>query len=147
MLGVGARALGMGGAFLARADDATAASWNPAGLSYLRRPEVSVVGDYLTTRSSLRSGLAVDSTTFDLQNLDFVAVTYPLSIRGAAGSIQASYQRAIPFDSSRETVTETTLPGAPEITNVRTYDNSGGFDVLAFGFGFKATQSSGWGAP
>ena len=35
-LGAGARAYGMGGAFLARADDATAASWNPAGLSYLR---------------------------------------------------------------------------------------------------------------
>src|SRR6266536_3122428 len=41
--GSGARALGMGGAFLARADDATAASWNPAGLSYLRLPEVSFV--------------------------------------------------------------------------------------------------------
>src|SRR6185295_2255925 len=43
-LGSGARAFGMGGAFLARADDATAASWNPAGLSYLRNPEVSIVG-------------------------------------------------------------------------------------------------------
>ena len=43
-LGSGARAFGMGGAFLARADDATAASWNPAGLSYLRRPEFTVVG-------------------------------------------------------------------------------------------------------
>src|SRR5438477_7018998 len=41
--GSGARALGMGGAFLARADDATAASWNPAGLSYLRLPELSAV--------------------------------------------------------------------------------------------------------
>src|SRR6187401_373432 len=44
--GSGARALGMGGAFLARADDATAASWNPAGLSYLRAPELSFVGVY-----------------------------------------------------------------------------------------------------
>ena len=41
-LGSGARAFGMGGAFLARADDATAASWNPAGLSYLRAPELSL---------------------------------------------------------------------------------------------------------
>jgi hypothetical protein len=31
-LGVGARALGMGGAYAALADDATAAYWNPAGL-------------------------------------------------------------------------------------------------------------------
>ncbi|MCJ7810524.1 MAG: hypothetical protein MUP26_09715, partial [Desulfobulbaceae bacterium] len=34
-VGSGARALGMGGAFIAIADDATAASWNPAGLIQL----------------------------------------------------------------------------------------------------------------
>ncbi len=44
VVGAGARAYGMGGAFLSRADDATAASWNPAGLSYLRRPEVTAAG-------------------------------------------------------------------------------------------------------
>ena len=31
IIGSGARALGMGGAFIAVADDATAASWNPGG--------------------------------------------------------------------------------------------------------------------
>jgi hypothetical protein len=31
-VGSGARAMAMGGAFIATADDATAASWNPAGL-------------------------------------------------------------------------------------------------------------------
>ena len=34
-VGSGARALGMGGAFIAIADDATAASWNPGGLIQL----------------------------------------------------------------------------------------------------------------
>ncbi|OQX06999.1 MAG: hypothetical protein BWK80_50080 [Desulfobacteraceae bacterium IS3] len=43
-VGSGARALGMGGAFIAIADDATAASWNPGGLTQLRKPEISVVG-------------------------------------------------------------------------------------------------------
>jgi hypothetical protein len=37
---VGARALGMGGAFVAVADDATAPYWNPAGLVYLPYREV-----------------------------------------------------------------------------------------------------------
>ena len=37
---------------LARADDATAVSWNPAGLSYLGRPEFSIVG----TRNSFERG-------------------------------------------------------------------------------------------
>ena len=35
-LGVGARALGMGGAFVAVADDGTAAYWNPAGITQLK---------------------------------------------------------------------------------------------------------------
>ena len=38
----GARALGMGGAFIALADDATAAEANPAGLTNLSRAEASV---------------------------------------------------------------------------------------------------------
>jgi long-subunit fatty acid transport protein len=42
-VGSGARAIGMGGAFIGVADDATAASWNPAGLVQLKAPEVSVV--------------------------------------------------------------------------------------------------------
>ncbi len=35
--GVGARALGMGGAFVAVADDATATYWNPAGLTKVKK--------------------------------------------------------------------------------------------------------------
>jgi long-chain fatty acid transport protein len=38
----GARSLGMGGAFLGLADDASAAEANPAGLTILIRPEVSL---------------------------------------------------------------------------------------------------------
>lgn len=44
-VGSGARAIGMGGAFIAVAADATAASWNPGGLVQLERPEVSAVGE------------------------------------------------------------------------------------------------------
>src|SRR6185503_2966999 len=40
----GARSLALGGAFVAIADDATAAVANPAGLTALIRPEVSVEG-------------------------------------------------------------------------------------------------------
>ena len=41
--GVGARAAGMGGAFIGVADDATAVIWNPGGLTQLYRPEASIV--------------------------------------------------------------------------------------------------------
>ncbi|MDP3541143.1 MAG: PorV/PorQ family protein [Elusimicrobiota bacterium] len=41
-IGVGARALGMGGAYTALADDAHSVYWNPAGLARLEKREVSV---------------------------------------------------------------------------------------------------------
>lgn len=41
-IGVGARGIGMGGAFTALADDSTAVYWNPAGLARLEKREVSV---------------------------------------------------------------------------------------------------------
>jgi hypothetical protein len=70
-LGSGARAFGMGGAFLARADDATAASWNPAGLSYLRAPELSLVVVYnsFTTVDNL------DNDSLKGSSVDFAAFT------------------------------------------------------------------------
>ena len=50
--GSGARAAGMGDAFIAVSDDGTAASWNPAGLAQLRQPEFSFV--YVVSEHSLR---------------------------------------------------------------------------------------------
>lgn len=41
--GVGARALGMGGAFVSIADDATAAYWNPAGLAKVEKHAFSIM--------------------------------------------------------------------------------------------------------
>ena len=42
-IGVGARAVGMGGAFVGTANDASALYWNPAGLAGLRRTEIILV--------------------------------------------------------------------------------------------------------
>lgn len=44
-LGVGGRALGMGGAFVALANDVTSGYWNPAGLSHLNYPQVALMHD------------------------------------------------------------------------------------------------------
>jgi hypothetical protein len=52
-VGVGARAMGMGGAFVALANDATASYWNPAGLAQLREAEFSLV--HKTSRSNRAS--------------------------------------------------------------------------------------------
>lgn len=42
-IGAGARALGLGGAFVAIADDSTAAYWNPAGLCQLEQSELTLM--------------------------------------------------------------------------------------------------------
>jgi long-chain fatty acid transport protein len=44
IMGTGARARAMGGAFIGVADDATAVGWNPAGLAQLDKMEASAVG-------------------------------------------------------------------------------------------------------
>ncbi|HET6272496.1 MAG TPA: PorV/PorQ family protein [Bacteroidota bacterium] len=44
-LGVGGRALAMGGAFVALANDVTAGYWNPAGLSRINYPQVTLMHD------------------------------------------------------------------------------------------------------
>ncbi len=128
-LGAGARAYGMGGAFLARADDATAASWNPAGLSYLRAPEVSLVG---THNSFRQTGKDFETDAFDGRSFDFAAFTWPLTFKEVRGSIQLSYQRAIGFDGTRSI----------DAGGGRRWDgeSDGGFDVLAFGTGFRPTR-------
>ncbi len=42
-IGVGARAIGMGGAFVGIANDASALYWNPAGIARLPRPEAILI--------------------------------------------------------------------------------------------------------
>jgi long-chain fatty acid transport protein len=63
----GARSLGMGGAFIGLADDASAAEANPAGLTILRKPEVSI-----EARNYLEQQLLTTSGTFpDVQRTAF----------------------------------------------------------------------------
>ncbi len=68
-LGGGARALGMGGAFAAVADDASTLYWNPAGISGFEK----------------RQALFMHSETFgDLLNYNFAAFVAPTSAFGSA---------------------------------------------------------------
>ncbi|MEW5803436.1 MAG: hypothetical protein AB1847_15185 [bacterium] len=79
-VGSGARALGMGGAFIAFADDATAASWNPAGLKHLLRPEMSIVGYYDDRREGFSfsdSPGASNHYQVSGEYLNYLSMTYP----------------------------------------------------------------------
>jgi len=65
----GARSLGLGGAFVAVADDATAAWANPSGLMQLARPEISLEG---RSWSEDREGVASNQS-----NLGFLSFVLP----------------------------------------------------------------------
>jgi long-chain fatty acid transport protein len=79
----GARALGMGGAFLGLADDASAAEANPAGLTILRRPEVTIEGrNWLTIQE-----LSVGGTFPDIEQRGFNAYSRRADVTFASAVI------------------------------------------------------------
>jgi len=99
-VGSGARALGMGGAFIGVADDATAASWNPAGLIQLEKPEISIVGEYFSRSDQFSSDQhpEIDNTDrVDDVNLNYFSATYPFHFyRNIVVSL--NYQRLYDFN-------------------------------------------------
>jgi len=133
--GSGARAFGMGGAFLGRADDATAASWNPAGLSYLREAEFSLVGVSNTVNNRVPS-LSGQVDRFVGYGPDFLSVAAPVQLGKASGAVQLSFQRVFSFAGRRD-VTRPDPGAIPVIFGTRA---TGGFDVLALGTGFQVAR-------
>lgn len=103
-VGSGARAAGMSNAFIAIADDATAASWNPAGLVQLERPEIAIVGSLLKLRhefSASEPGFGAAHED-DFSDLNFLSLTAPLphTILGRNATVSLSYQRRFDFNQS-----------------------------------------------
>src|SRR5512145_2631573 len=79
-VGSGARAMGMGGAFIGVADDATAASWNPAGLVQLEKPEVSIVYSYFRHHQEYHPSNSPEITggdTVDSHDVNYASIAYP----------------------------------------------------------------------
>ena len=79
-VGSGARALGRAGAFSGVADDATSASWNPAGLVQLARAELSLVGSYLGSKydnTPLSSNTRIGRESFERPDLNYASVVLP----------------------------------------------------------------------
>ncbi|MBK8594504.1 MAG: hypothetical protein IPP07_12620 [Holophagales bacterium] len=107
LVGAGARAAGMGGAFTALADDATAASFNPAGLAQLLVPEASAVVDFTRHRDEYRSFLSYDqvpvlglsdtTVEFDHTAFNFASVTVPFELFSKRFALELSTQRLVDF--------------------------------------------------
>ena len=94
-VGSGARALGMGGAFIGVADDATAASWNPGGLIQLETPEMSIVGSFnqlYEDRHFDQNPGASGKYGLSLRNLNYLSAACPFQLLRKNMIVSLNYQ-------------------------------------------------------
>ncbi|MBF8277500.1 MAG: hypothetical protein HW390_2573 [Candidatus Brocadiaceae bacterium] len=99
-VGSGARAIGQGGAFIAVADDATAASWNPGALIQLERPELSLVGSFLSTQQDFDpgdTGYSSGDEGVSRGDINHASVAYPLRILKKNFVAALNYQQIYDF--------------------------------------------------
>jgi hypothetical protein len=133
--GIGARALAMGGAFVAVADDATATLWNPAGLAQLEDTRLAgmstdlfglgITHQYIgavTTFANLGIGLGWERASIDGQIVDE---------GGELGGAFTWVEQAI-VGSLATNVLDVAMAGA----NVKYYLADNGLGDSATGFGF-----------
>jgi len=95
-VGSGARAIGMGGAFMGIADDATASSWNPAALIHLKKPESSIAFSYVHLQE--KNAFSADPNASGNQpisnsSINYLSGAYPFAVAGTNMVVAASVQR------------------------------------------------------
>lgn len=155
--GSGARAAGMANAFIAISDDGTAASWNPAGLAQLRKPELSIVGttvgrsgraEGFRTRDDLATFSPV-SSSYQSTFLDFASLAVPMTVFGKPLTLQAAWRRLYALDD-RANIATTREPlgpeGLPATTIHSNNDTVGSVDLLSFAGAVKITPRLALGA-
>ena len=152
-VGSGARAAGMADAFVAVADDATAASWNPAGLVQLERPEISLVSEFNLVRDEFMSDEEFDNDEdFDDFNggINFASVTYPIPVllAGRNAVIGLSYQQR--YDLTRAfdvgLINRVTTPVSIDSTLTFDFDQEGALGTITPAFAIEITDTLSIGA-
>ena len=145
-VGSGARAMGQANAFIAIADDATAASWNPAGLLQLEKPEISFALESLYLRSEVNSPAHPESERSDslsLEDFNYASLVYPFEF-GTNMVVSLNYLKLFRFDKeTRIPISQlTTNPvlGTSERNLIYDFDQDGSFSVLSPAFGVDVTD-------
>jgi long-subunit fatty acid transport protein len=98
-VGSGARALGQS-AFIAVADDATAASWNPAGLINLERPEVSFVGTWRSIEKDYTVAdplVSIYPESWSDSEINFMSYAQPLQVENTDVVLSVNYHQVYDF--------------------------------------------------
>jgi len=140
-VGSGARAIGMGGAFIGIADDATAASWNPAGLIQLENPELSFVGAYFNRTEDFSSTMSpeiANTSTVDDASLNYLSASLPFNFLKRNMVVSVNYQRLYEFkrDYEYHLVQSSPLETSSED---RHYDQDGYLGALGIAYTVEIT--------
>ena len=101
-LGFGTRALGMGGAYSAVADDYSASYWNPAGLAQIRRREVWLSVSYLNLNNDFSLNGNSITATSNTTKFNSVGLVYPVATFKGSLVVALGYQQLKDFDFSAQ---------------------------------------------
>jgi hypothetical protein len=133
-VGSGARAIGMGGAFIAVADDATAASWNPGGLIQLTAPEFSLVTSGFSREEAIEFGTnpeAEGSHRVTEGNINYLSAAYPFGLFNRNMVVSLSYQHLYDFTRDWQFRLGNPLLGTEEAWN---YQQTGRLSALGISY-------------
>lgn len=137
-VGSGARAIGMGGAFIAIADDATAASWNPGGLIQLETPEVSYVFSRMSRKEDRDFGVHTEALGSDLIenfNINYLSLAYPFEFTSKKLNMIISLNYQHMYDFNREMHYNLNVLDDPLIDTIH-YDYQQYGDLYALGLAY-----------
>ena len=129
LTGAGSRALGMGGAFIGVADDATAITWNPAGLYNLERMEASIVSQYYSEDYEF----GPYEQGYDTFVMNFASVAVPINFGENKVTVALAFQRQMElYEYTDHGYAYEELSGAASTVNIGA--GSRFMNVLAVGF-------------
>ncbi|MFM2091278.1 MAG: hypothetical protein RLZZ127_1767 [Planctomycetota bacterium] len=140
-IGAGARAMGMGGAFAAVADDATASTWNPAGLVQSERPEASLSASLTRFRSDSEDGGSDQDTRTEI---DHAAAMLPFFALGCMQTVGVAWMRQ--YDMGRAVAWETSTTGDLSVDERQSRTREGSLSTLGVSWAIEPTPGLSFGA-
>ncbi|MFH1138266.1 MAG: outer membrane protein transport protein [Pseudomonadota bacterium] len=143
-VGSGARSLGMGGAFIGVADDATAASWNPGGLIQLEKPEFSVVGAWFKRDEKIKFGTNPEASGLQSVNkasLNYFSFALPFQFEDYNMIISLNYQHLYDFTRKWNFPIKTYLANGNFDDSHFDYKQEGGLYAWGFAYCVQLTPS------
>jgi long-subunit fatty acid transport protein len=148
-LGAGARARAMGGAFTGVADDASALTWNPAGLIQVDKTQASISGVYVPLQLKTKLAYAtnpshnIDSKLSDDKlKPNFASFVAPIRIKGHPFMASVTYNSVQDQINDEKNATDVLYYGTAQsivfygdATLESRHTVTGGLDKVALGFG------------